>query len=80
MRLELKGGDIFEGSPLEIVTRMKGSTMFSDVKTIREYLDMTLRNSKMTENVEFSVVGNSDEELARSLVNQLLEHGLAREV
>ena len=80
MRIELRGGEKFSGSPLKIVTQMKGSTMFSDVKTIREYVDMVLRNAKMVENVELTVKGNTDEELARSLVSELLERGLAREV
>jgi len=80
MRIELKGGEKFSGSPMKIVTQMKGSTMFSDVKTIREYVDMVLRNAKMVENVELTVKGNTDDELARSLVSELLERGLAREV
>ena len=54
--------------------------MFSDVKTIREYVDMVLRNAKMVENIELVVKGNTDEELARSLVSELIERGLAREV
>jgi ribosomal protein L7/L12 len=80
MRIELRDGEKFNGSPMKIVTQMKGSTMFSDVKTIREYVDMVLRNAKMVENVELTVKGNTDEELARSLVGELLERGLAREV
>ncbi len=80
MRIELRDGEKFNGSPLKIVTQMKGSTMFSDVKTIREYVDMVLRNAKMVENVELTVKGNTDEELARSLVSELIERGLAREV
>ncbi|HPN95981.1 MAG TPA: hypothetical protein PLS19_15580 [bacterium] len=80
MRIELQGGEKFNGSPLKIVTQMKGSTMFSDVKTIREYVDMVLRNAKMVENIELMVKGNTDEELARSLVSELIERGLAREV
>ncbi len=80
MRIELRDGEKFNGSPLKIVTQMKGSTMFSDVKTIREYVDMVLRNAKMVENVELTVKGNTDDELARSLVSELLERGLAREV
>ena len=79
MRIELRDGEKFSGSPLKIVTQMKGSTMFSDVKTIREYVDMVLRNAKMVENVELTVKGNTDEELARSLVTELIERGLARE-
>jgi len=80
MRIELRGGEKFSGSPMKIVTQMKGSTMFSDVKTIREYVDMVLRNAKMVGNVELTVKGNTDEELARSLVSELIERGLAREV
>ena len=80
MRIELRGGEKFTGSPMKIVTQMKGSTMFSDVKNIREYVDMVLRNAKMLENIELTVKGNTDEELARSLVSELIERGLAREV
>jgi len=80
MRIELRGGEKFTGSPMKIVTQMKGSTMFSDVRTIREYVDMVLRNAKMLENIELTVKGNTDEELARSLVSELIERGLAREV
>ena len=80
MRIELRDGEKFSGSPMKIVAQMKGSTMFSDVKTIREYVDMVLRNAKMVENVELTVKGNTDEELARSLVDDLVERGLAREV
>ncbi len=80
MRIELKGGEKFSGSPMKIVTQMKGSTMFSDVRTIREYVDMVLRNAKMMENIELTVKGNTDEELTRSLVSELIERGLAREV
>ena len=80
MRIELRDGEKFNGSPMKIVAQMKGSTMFSDVKTIREYVDMVLRNAKMVENVELTVKGNTDEELARSLVSELIERGLAKEV
>ncbi|HOY64900.1 MAG TPA: hypothetical protein PLS19_09135 [bacterium] len=79
MRIILRDGEKFSGSPLKIVTLMKGSTMFSDVKTIREYVDMVLRNAKMVENVELMVKGNTDEELAHSLVGELIAHGLAKE-
>ncbi len=80
MRIELRDGERFNGSPLKIVTQMKGSTMFSDVRNVREYVDMVLRNAKMMEDVELTVKGNTDEELARSLVSELIERGLAREV
>jgi hypothetical protein len=80
MRIELRDGEKYSGSSMKIVAQMKGSTMFSDVKTIREYVDMVIRNAKMVENVELTVKGNTDEELARSLVSELLERGLAREV
>lgn len=80
MRIELRDGEKLSGSPLKIVTRMKGAGLFSDVQTIRDYVDMVLRNAKMMENIELNVKGNTDEELARSLIGELLERGLAREV
>jgi len=79
MRIILRDGEKFSGSPLKIVAQMKGSSIFSDVKTIREYVDMVLRNAKMAENIELLVKGNTDDELARSLVGELIAHGLAKE-
>ena len=80
MRIILRDGEKFSGSPLKIVALMKGSSMFSDVKTIREYMDMVLRNAKMVENIELNIKGNTDDELARSLIGELIAHGLAKEV
>jgi len=64
---------------MKIVAQMKGSTMSRTLRPSREYVDMVLRNAKMVENVELTVKGNTDEELARSLVTELIERGLARE-
>jgi hypothetical protein len=80
MRIILRDGEKLSGSPLKIVTRMKGAGLFSDVPTIRDYVDMVLRNAKMAEGIELNVKGNTDEELARSLVDELIAHGLAKEV
>ena len=80
MRIELRDGEKLSGSPLKIVTQMKGAGLFSDVRTIRDYVDMVLRNAKMMEGIELNVKGNTDDELARSLVGELIAHGLAKEV
>lgn len=80
MQIKLRDGEIFSGSSLEIATQMKSSSMFTDALTIREYVATVIRNTKKIENLKLNVNGNTDEELAQSLVREIIKCGLAREV
>ena len=71
-------GEEFTGErPIHVITAMKGATLFSDHGTLREYVDMVLRNAKVLAGLELTVHGESDEDLAESLLTALVEHGLA---
>ena len=72
-------GQEFTGErPIDVITAMKGAALFSDHATLREYIDMVLRNAKVLAGLELTVRGESDEDLAESLLTALLEHGLAQ--
>ena len=78
MKIVLKDGEVFEGSTaLDVLRAMKGATMFSDARTMEDYIDMVLRMAKDFERVELAVRGNSLQEKAASLVQSLCETGLA---
>jgi len=78
-QIEMRDGEFFDGkSELEIVRAMKGATMFSDVATVDDYIDMLQRNAKYMENVDLIVKGNTTEEKAESLVHELVRKRLAR--
>ena len=76
--LEADGQEFTGERPLDIVIAMKGAALFSDHATLREYVDMVLRNAKVLAGLEFTVRGESDEDLAESLLTALVEHGLAQ--
>jgi len=79
LKVTLRDGETFEGRTcLDLVRAMKGATMFSDVRTIPEYLDMVLRNAKDFEDIELRIRGCTDEGKAESLVSELQRMGLAR--
>jgi hypothetical protein len=72
-------GQVFTGDrPLDIVMAMKGSSLFSDHRTLPEYVDMVLRNAKVLAGLELTVRGENDEYLAESLLTALVEYGLAQ--
>jgi len=76
MKLLLRNMESYEGDAIEIVRQMMGSAMFADNKTIREYMDMVMKNAKVHQNLELNISGDTDEDLARCLVFQIVEHGM----
>jgi len=75
MKLLLQNMESYEGDAIEIVKQMMGSTMFADNKSIREYVDMVMKNAKVHYDIELNIHGDTDEDLARCLVFQIVEHG-----
>ncbi len=71
-------GQVFIGkTSLEVVQAMQGATLFSDQRTLEEYVDMVLRNAKMLAGIELVVKGDTPEQKAEALVACLIDHGLA---
>ncbi|MFQ6611116.1 MAG: hypothetical protein ACE5D7_10025 [Fidelibacterota bacterium] len=76
MKLLLRNMESYEGTAIEIVRQMMGSAMFADNKSVREYMDMVMKNAKVHHDIELNINGDTDENLARSLVFQIVEHGM----
>lgn len=76
MKLLLQNMESYEGDAIEIVKQMMGSAMFADNKSIREYMDMVMKNAKVHHDLELNIHGDTDEDLARNLVFQIVEHGI----
>ena len=71
-------GQVFAGDrPLDVVLAMKSAALFSDHGSIRDYIDMLLRNAKVLAGLELQITGESPEDLAESLLTSLAEHKLA---
>ena len=79
LRIALRDGEVFEGKvALDLVRAMKGASMFSDVRSVSDYLDMVLRNAKHFEDIELRIKGNTMQEKAASLVEELERLELAK--
>jgi len=76
MKLILENMESYSGTALEIIQQMKGSAMFADNKSIREYLDMVLKNAHVHLETDLEIRGETDDDLSRSFVFQIVEHHL----
>ena len=76
MKLLLQNMESYEGDAIDIVKQMMGSAMFADNKSIREYMDMVMKNAKVHHDKELNIHGDTDEDLARCLIVQIVEHNM----
>jgi len=70
-------GRKFSGTPLQIVQAMQSIAFEVKRRTIGEYIDWVVDNTRSVEGLELKVAGNSDKERAESLVSAMIETGLA---
>lgn len=78
MKITLTDGETFKGrSALDVVTQMKGASMFTEQKNIEEYIRMVVRNAWRYFAVGLEVTGDTEQEMARSLIRELVRNGLA---
>jgi len=76
MKLILQTMETYTGTALEIVKQMMGSAMFTDHKTLREYMELVMKNAKVHHDLELVIHGKTNEDQARSLIFQVVEHKL----
>jgi len=78
MKITLNDGETFKGrSALDVVTCMKGASMFTEHKNTEEYIRMVVRNAWRFFGVGLEVTGDTEAEMARSLIRELVRNGLA---
>ena len=79
LRLRMKDGDVFEGETfLDLVSAMKGATMFSEVKNVLEYVAVVQRRAHEMEKIDLDVAGEKIDERCESLVRELARAKLAK--
>lgn len=80
MKIRLNDGAEYEGTAVEILEQMKSKSMFTDAKTLDEYIDFLVENARKFEGKSLAVAGGTTGERAVSLVDALKAAGMAEEV
>jgi hypothetical protein len=81
MRIEVVGdGHVFAGTPKQILMQMKSLAFGAEHQTLREYIEANVVNIARGFGIEFKLTGETDEELAASFLQQMLDGGYARRV
>ena len=77
MKISMRDGRVFQGTALQIVNAMQDIAFGVDDFTVPEYIDWVVANARKFEAVELKVEGTTDDEKAKSLVEEMVIAGLA---
>ncbi len=78
MKIVMRDGRVFQGTALQIVRAMQDIAFGVQDFTIPKYVEWVAANARKFEEVELNVKGETDEELAVSIVDEMLRTGLTR--
>lgn len=77
MKIEMRDGRRFQGTPLQIVQSMRSIAFGVDHLDLLTYLDWVATQALKFEGVELAVGGDDDETKAAALVSAMVDAGLA---
>jgi predicted RNA-binding protein with PIN domain len=77
MKIVMRDGRAFQGTALQIVKAMQDIAFGVEQMTPDQYIEWVVQNARRFEEVELRVAGETTEERARSLVEEMLAKGLA---
>lgn len=80
MKIMMRDGRVFQGTPKQIVQAMQDIAMPAQHLSLSEYMEWVAANALKWEAVELRHDGETDEERAKSLVDSMLEAELAVEM
>jgi hypothetical protein len=80
MRIRMDDGREFVGTPTQIVTQMQSIAFGRDNDTLSEYIEWVQRQTQEFMGVDLKITGQTGDEKADSLVNELLRTRLATPV
>ena len=81
MRIEVVGdGHVFQGTPQQILMQMKSLAFGAEHMSMREYIEGNVANIARGFGITFKLTGETDEELAESFLQQMLDGGYARKL
>jgi len=76
MKILMRDDRTFEGTPLQIVRAMQDLAFGVQDLTVSKYIEWVVANARKFEGVELAVTGQTDDELAASLVEEMVRTGL----
>jgi hypothetical protein len=71
---------VFQGTPQQILMQMKSLAFGAEHMSMREYIEGNVANIARGFGITFKLTGETDEELAESFLEQMLEGGYARKL
>lgn len=77
MKIAMRDGRVLSGTALQIVKAMQDLAFGADGKSVRQYVEGVVEHALRFEEVELHVQGSTDDELAGSLVEEMLRTELA---
>ena len=77
VKIEMRDGRRFEGTPVQIVQAMKSIAFGVDRLGLSEYIDWVAAQALKFEGVELDVTGKDEETKSDALVHAMLDAGLA---
>lgn len=80
MRIRMEDGRELGGTPVQIVQQMQSIAFGRDKDTLGEYVDWVQRQTSEFMGVTLTIKGESGDDKAASLVDELLRTGLAKRI
>jgi hypothetical protein len=80
MKIRMRDDREFQGTPRQIVRAMQDIAFGVDDFTLRKYIEWVVANAQKFEGVELNVIGETDDELAASLVDEMIRAGLTKRI
>jgi phage-related minor tail protein len=77
MKIVMRDGRVFQGTAVQIVKAMQDIAFGVEQMTLDQYIDWVAQNAQRFEEVELVVRGETTEDRARSLVDEMVAKGLA---
>jgi hypothetical protein len=76
MKIRMRDDRVFKGTPLQIVRAMQDIAFGVQDLSVRKYIEWVAENTRQFEGVELAIKGETDDELAASLVDEMVRTGL----
>ena len=77
MKIVMRDGRVFQGTALQIVKAMQDIAFGVEQMTLDQYIDWVVDNARRFEEVELKLAGETTEDRAKTLVEEMTRAGLA---
>ncbi len=78
MKIVMSDDRVFQGTPLQIVRAMQSISFGAEARTVQKYVASVVEDAQRFEGVALAASGDTDAELAASLIDEMIRTGLAR--